>query len=173
MPTLKNPKHERFAQLAATGMSARESYRNVYKAKDSTCETNGPQLLRKTQVAARIAEIRGSLDAEALADCLMTLREKREFLAAVVRAVPGELDEKSPVVQSFKQTVGGREIRLCDKLRALEIDAKLAGEFTEKQDVTCNLSPSVITEGQLREIQERRLAAMKANEKANKATMSL
>jgi hypothetical protein len=62
---------------------------------------------------------------------------------------------------------------LSSTFRALEIDAKLAGEFTEKQDVTCNISPAVITVEQLREIQDRRLAAMKANEKADNGTMSL
>ena len=69
---------------------------------------------------------------EDLTACLLTLRAKREFLAAIVRAAPGDLDEKSPLVQFFKQTEAGREIRLCDKLRAIELDAKLAGEFSER-----------------------------------------
>ena len=136
MKPLKNARHEKFAQAVATGEAASRVYGRIYgKQSPSQAEASASRLLRNVKVAARVAEIRGSVDAEALADCLLTLRAKREFLAAVVWAAPGELDEKSPLVQSFKLTDGGREIRLCDKLRAIELDAKLAGEFREQVEI--------------------------------------
>jgi phage terminase small subunit len=53
MPTLRNPKHERFAQLVASGMTASAAFRQVgYKAPQ-----NSPRLRNNELVAKRIEEL--------------------------------------------------------------------------------------------------------------------
>jgi hypothetical protein len=54
MPTLKNSRHERFAQLLASGKTAKDAYATAgYKASDS----NGAWLARKEEISTRVAEI--------------------------------------------------------------------------------------------------------------------
>jgi hypothetical protein len=54
MPTLKNPRHERFAQFLASGKSAKDAYAAAgYKPSDS----NGAWLARKDEISSRVAEI--------------------------------------------------------------------------------------------------------------------
>lgn len=60
MPVLKNAKHERFAHGIVAGKSGREAYREAgYSATDGAADTNASRLLKKAQVAARIAELKG------------------------------------------------------------------------------------------------------------------
>ena len=95
--------------------------------------------MNRTEVAARIQELRSRIDAEGERLALLTLEQKRQFLAGVV------LDEKSS---------------MRDRLRALEIDAKLAGEFTEKLDLKGAVPQMVIIPEDLTALQERRRAAI-------------
>jgi len=73
---------------------------------------------------------------------VLTLADKRGFLHSVVTTAPGKIDENNPLCQSFKRRIttkkGGDteeiiEYELPNKLKALELDAKLAGEL---QDAT-------------------------------------
>lgn len=66
------------------------------------------------------------------------MSEKRSFLRSVVTTPIGGITEHSVLAQSFKRssrtsrdgaTVDDYELRMPDKLRALELDAKLAGEL--------------------------------------------
>lgn len=68
---------------------------------------------------------------------ILTLKEKREYLASIVRTPVGDVTENSPLAQKVKRTSrtdkGGttdtEEIELPGKLRAIELDARLAGEL--------------------------------------------
>lgn len=69
---------------------------------------------------------------------LLSLLEKREFLASAVRTPIGEIDEKSPLAHKIRRrrvtdkngnVEETAEIESVAKLRALELDAKLAGEL--------------------------------------------
>jgi len=54
MPTLKNSRRERFAQLLASGKTAKDAYATAgYKASES----NGAWLARKEEISSRVAEI--------------------------------------------------------------------------------------------------------------------
>ena len=84
----------------------------------------------------------------------LSLLEKRAYLAMVVRTPIGEIDEKSPLCQAVEWGKNGRKIKMPDKLRALELDAKLAGELHESHEVdVVDRRASVI------ELQERLTAA--------------
>ncbi|MDB6174111.1 MAG: hypothetical protein JWL59_3422 [Chthoniobacteraceae bacterium] len=62
---------------------------------------------------------------------VLTLVEKRIFLARVVRAVISNLAADSDLWQSIKRTKNGIEFRLPDKLRAIEVDNNLASTGSE------------------------------------------
>ena len=70
----------------------------------------------------------------------MTLKEKREYLARVKRCRVGTLAHDSDLLQTIKTTTKrGKdsepeeiiEYRVPDKLKAVELDAKLSGEMSE------------------------------------------
>lgn len=68
---------------------------------------------------------------------LLGLVEKREFLASAVRTPIGQVDESSPLANKVrrrtdKDGVETEEIESVSKLRALELDARLAGELDGK-----------------------------------------
>jgi len=61
MPVLQKPKHEKFAQLVATGMSCSEAYRKA-GYRDASAKHNATRMRDNEVVARRIAEIRGEND---------------------------------------------------------------------------------------------------------------
>lgn len=62
---------------------------------------------------------------------LLTIEEKRVFLARIVRARVAELPEDSDLWISVKRTEKTAEFRLPDKLAAIKADNDLAGEGAE------------------------------------------
>jgi predicted DNA-binding protein len=61
MSALKNSKWEAFAQAVALNMPAGQAYAEYVsggKCSESTAETTGPKLARKSQIALRISELR-------------------------------------------------------------------------------------------------------------------
>jgi hypothetical protein len=103
------------------------------------------------------------LQTAAATEGVMSLREKRLFLAAVVRTPIGEVDENSPLCQYFQRTKAGLRVTMVDKLRALELDAKLAGEI-KGPSVTVNATATaggfVLTEERRAELIARKRAAI-------------
>lgn len=137
MPTLDNPRWEQFAQFIVAGRDQKEAYSLVFGSSDRTCEVNSSDLIRKQPVSDRISELRRSVSNMLP---VLSLAEKREFLRSVVKTEVGKIDENSPLTQSYKRRVStdknGQsteeiEFKMPDKLRAIELDAKLAGELVE------------------------------------------
>lgn len=87
------------------------------------------------QNASEIREITGDritwLQNQSVAKTLLTLEEKRQFLADVLRTPVGEVDESSPLCQSVKWSEAGKEIKMPCKLKAIAQDNDLAGEGSE------------------------------------------
>jgi hypothetical protein len=129
-----NPRQERFAQLVATGMPGGRAYEEAGYAVKSpdVAESAAARLLTDVRVSAYVNEVRAAAKAKGEEAAYLTLEEKRKFLRDVVTTPIGEVDERNRLAQALKVTRGGREIKLPDKLRALELDAKLAGELKEK-----------------------------------------
>jgi phage terminase small subunit len=128
-----NPRQERFAQLVASGMPASRAYREAgYSATGTASETCAAKLLRIAKVASYVEAVRKAAKEKGETAAYLTLEEKRKFLRSVVTTPVGEVNASSPLCQSFKVTKDGLEYKVPDKLRALELDAKLAGEMTEK-----------------------------------------
>lgn len=77
------------------------------------------------------SQVLQTLDTDA---AILSLAEKRRYLATIVRTPVGDVTERSPLAQKVKRRVdkdGGssEEIELPGKLRAIELDARLAGEL--------------------------------------------
>lgn len=132
MPPLANPKHEAFAQRIFKGESYKSAYKALYKAHPKSAEAHGCRLVRNGKVAARVSELQGKVEKTNV----LSLQEKREFLALVARTPIENVDENSPLAQSVEYDISGNtrrrlKIKMPDKLRAIELDAKLAGEMRE------------------------------------------
>ncbi|WP_265594732.1 terminase small subunit [Haloferula sp. BvORR071] len=161
-PRPLNPRQEKFAQLVAQGLPASQAYVEAgYSKQQPDATANGCLLLKTPRVAARVAEIQNL--AASLDTTLLTIVEKRRFLAEVVHTPVGSIGPDSRLCQEFyektkKRTTattqaGGtpsddnaaetvtdptteadtvilwRRIKMPDKLRAIDLDSKLAGHF--------------------------------------------
>jgi len=118
MPALDNPKHERFAQELAKGVSAREAYKTAgYETKsDAATDAAASRLLSDVKVQARVAQIqeRAAIRTE------ITVASITERLLAI--ATKGEASTEAP---------------LLSVARASLMDAaKLNGLVTDKQEHT-------------------------------------
>lgn len=130
MPALDNAKREKFCEYIIAGETQAKAYELAYGLMTDSVDSCASELVRIQSVADRIMELRKS----GLGDsAFLSLKEKRSFLRSVVRTAPGEIDETSPLCQSFKVRKDKygetREYELPNKLKALELDAKLAGEL--------------------------------------------
>jgi hypothetical protein len=106
MPTLRNPKHEKFAQLVASGMTAQAAFtRAGYPSPQ-----NAPRLRNNELVAKRVEE-------------LQARNERRAELAALSR------DELIGILTEIVQATRSRlsEARPADGLKAAEMLAKMCG----------------------------------------------
>src|SRR5688572_30821085 len=141
---LDNPRHEAFAQAVASGLNASEAYRRVYQSTVKNADTLSARL--SVKVRDRIKEIQTA----AATSAVLTLAEKREFLAKLIRTPIGDVDERSILCQAAEYQVAGGmrgklrrgdaesgneqaepavttvRIKMADKLKAIELDAKLA-----------------------------------------------
>ena len=128
MPRLDNPKHERFCQLVATGKALGPAYEAVY-GKARGARQSGSRLLTDVDIKHRVAEIQGKAEGRAV----LTIAEKREFLRRVVVTPIGQVNEESDLCQAAEYSLAGQKFKMPDKLRAIELDAKLAGELSAEK----------------------------------------
>ena len=124
MPVLKNVKHEKFAQLCASGLSRSEAYRKAAGARaGKNSDANSDDWLNARGVRKRIRELqeRNSRKSE------MTREELLAFYAAVIRTPADRVPAGSPVIQAYEMTESGPKIRICDKAAAGAQLAKMCG----------------------------------------------
>ena len=107
-----NIRQERFAELVASGVPATTAYRQAGYTQDGRiAEAHASRLVDNGGVKSRISELRKPDTRKSV----LTLADKREFCREVVKKA---------------------DAKMSDRLRALEIDAKLAGHFApEKVEV--------------------------------------
>ncbi len=90
-------------------------------------------MLKKAEIQSRITELQRAGEDEAL----LTIREKREFYAAIVRTPIGEIDDNHPLCQAVKRIEatekggGSVEYRMPDKLKATQLDNELSGHVKQ------------------------------------------
>lgn len=106
-----NVRQERFCEFIAAGESQTGAYIKAgFRVSKADARKHAARLMTKDDIKARIAELRKPQTRRVL----MTRDEKREKL---------------------RQIVESESIGIMAKLRALELDAKLAGDFAPEQHV--------------------------------------
>jgi hypothetical protein len=126
MPVLKNIRHERFAQLLASGKTAKDAYEMAgYKPSDS----NGAWLARKNDISSRVAEInnerfeRERATANAAAErCVIT----RQSLIAMANELYQQAKEAG---QTTAAVAALKEIGVLSGIRIERSERGAPGEF--------------------------------------------
>ena len=121
----------KFAAGVAAGLSDGAAYaaafpKSKHPAKDaarllSDKNPEKPEILGEIQRIRRKAEEMGGSE-------LLTLIEKRKFLAKLVRSRLADEPEDSDLWQEISHTEAGTKRKLADKLKAITIDNDLASE---------------------------------------------
>ena len=87
MAPLKNPRHEKFIQEIAKGKSQGEAYKDAgYDAEGHGAESAGNRLLKKEEVAARLAELQGMAAAAIDVTVQTLIAEAADIQAAALAA---------------------------------------------------------------------------------------
>lgn len=106
-----NARQERFCQRVAAGMPASRAYAEAgYTGTGNVADTTGARLLRKAQIKDRVAELLRKDSAKVV----LTKEMKRNF---------------------YLEVVNDPRQKMTDRLRASELDAKIAGDFAPDQHV--------------------------------------
>lgn len=161
---LKNARHEQFAQRIFKGESASDAYSSVYKIKGAAARVNASRLLSKANVSERIANLQSKTESKNV----LSIQEKRELYALIVRTPIADIDENSILCASVKRITtdqgGSIEYKTLDKLKATELDTELAGHIkaAEAQSLTVNVGVAVtiMTEEKLKQISEKKRIAI-------------
>jgi hypothetical protein len=129
-----NSRQKKFCSLYVHGETAGNIAQSHRKA-GYICPTieghggNGIRLLRSERIQKEIAKLRE----KAFSREALSYAEKRSYLARCVRTPVGELHEGSDLAQEVTITESkegtSRRVKSVDKLRALELDSRLAGDF--------------------------------------------
>jgi len=145
MPALANQRHEAFchaivAKKYATNHAAYIATVGAGKHSADADSKAATLLVPGTAVSNRIAEIRAEIaarleqDKAAMEDTLMTIIEKRQYLARLKRCnyhsiAEGTFDFKKDgdLIQGIKQTKFGIEYVMPDKLKAIQLDNDFPG----------------------------------------------
>jgi len=138
---MKNPRWERFAQLVASGQSGAAGYQACYPVAKASAEAAASRLLRNVTVSARVAELR---KASATMNTL-TVQRRRELLSAMAE----DPNEKT-----------------ANRIKAIELDAKLAGELNDKPQINVAVAVNVLTPERQKNLQARTLASIERRKQA-------
>lgn len=104
------PKQEKFIQNIIKGMTQRQAYRDAFSpdnTSDKTVDEKACRLFNEDKIQARYQDLIKELETEAV----MTALEKRKLL---------------------KELALDKENSVNDRLKALDIDNKMAGEYITK-----------------------------------------
>lgn len=151
MAELKNKKHERFAHEYLADLNQTQAYlRTGYRVKDpETASTMASRLMRNAKVRARVAELMAERSRRTGVNADRVVRElaRVAFVNApdvidLTKATVQEeaTEDDTSAIQSVKVKVVGddeqvfteREIKLADKVKALELLGKHLGIFEDR-----------------------------------------
>lgn len=154
-------KQREFARLYVKYGNAAKAYREAYgkgkEIKDSTCYTNASKLLRNAKVLIEVDRIREEVEKEGL----LSIAEKRKFLADVVKTPIGEVGQDSNLCQSYEYSStadGSREvIRMPSKLDAIKIDNEMMGHGSKRLELTGKDGGPILSETSIPELDPARI----------------
>jgi len=125
VPILKNVKHEKFAQLCASGLPRAEAYRQAAGAQaGKNADANSDDWLQCRGVRERIRELQEENNRKSQ----LSREEALQWLAAVIKTPVGQVHTDHPLAQSYKlDNDGNLEVRMPSKIEAIALLAKLNG----------------------------------------------
>ena len=120
MPILKNPRHERFAQLRTSGKTSSDAYREAVSNKTRNADVNASQLASQPGVRERIEELK----AESAAKCSLSREAYIKSLVEIYEAKPSEALMDNPrcdvvIVRGQKQAVFPPKLQVGQQLAKL------------------------------------------------------
>jgi hypothetical protein len=139
-PLPRDPRHQRFADLLLRGSSLVDAYLSAgFKCTRASANQNAKRLRKNPEVDAYIL----SIQAAAADDSVLSVQEKRTFLARIVRTKlaalkPGDEDDPNgDLIKSYASTesessTSVRFEKHCP-LKAIEIDNKLDASSPENE----------------------------------------
>lgn len=135
MPTLKNAKHERFAQELASGKTADESY---VLAGFSENRHNAAALARKEHIRTRVAELlteREQIHAQGTAKAIERVGLTKEWVITRLKENAERALQAIPVLDAEGDPTGEYKYEGSVANRALELLGKELGMFIERKEV--------------------------------------
>jgi hypothetical protein len=124
---LKHSQRERFAINLFNGMNTLDSYiaaTNNFDKKKKNIEQTAYPWSKRPEVLARVEWLKH----QAANEQVMSMVEKRKFLATVVRTSIGDVNVHSQVCREYNDTDDGLKVKSYNKLEAIKIDNDMAGD---------------------------------------------
>lgn len=120
-----------FARNICTGMPVCKAFFLAgYKATNNKyASLKGSAIKAKPHVNKYIKEIQESQ----WLNNVMSIAERRAKLAEMVRATPADITEESPIASVTIDAEGNKTLagpKVSDKIKAIEVDSRLAGDLT-------------------------------------------
>jgi terminase small subunit-like protein len=138
MASLKNVRHEKFAQCVASGLSGADAYRQAAEYSGKQADGNAANWMRRPGVRERIEELK----AESARKCSMTREEFIESLVAMYQGRPGEASLDNPLCDSLisrgqrhavfpmKTAIAAQLAKLCGWDAPTKIEVEAGSELT-------------------------------------------
>lgn len=136
MPTLKNPKHERFAQSLADGTTAEKSYE---AAGFKPSRHNAATLARKQHILDRVAQLlaeREQIHAQSTAKAIQKVALTKEWVLARLIDNVQRASQAVPVLDAEGNATGEYRYQGAVANRALELLGKHLGMFVELHELS-------------------------------------
>ena len=152
-------KQKKFADEYLIDLNATRAYKAAYKSvkNDNSAAVNASKLLRNTKVAAYIeekmaerserTEIKQDDVVKELAKIgfaqitdYVEVRNINGFEKIVIKPTDEMEKDKIGAIAGIKESQNGIEIKMNDKVKALELLGKHLGMFTEKQEIKAQIS---------------------------------
>lgn len=139
-PNMLSGPQRKFCEGIVAGLNQTEAYAAAYpKASRDAARSSAPGLLAKDSIRAEIARMRALAD-ERAGSAVLTLAEKRKWLARLLRVNPATLDTESDGdllagvdIEEGRAGSKVKKIRVADKIAAIKLDNDLAGEGSEAE----------------------------------------
>jgi len=126
-------KHHKFVEGVANGLHYAKAYLIAYPgASERSAISGGSRLMKRDDVKEELRKFRERAQ-EVGGGALLSLVEKRMFLARLVRAKVAETDQNSDLWNSIEFGKDGIKMKMPDKLAAIKADNDLAGEGDESK----------------------------------------
>jgi DNA-directed RNA polymerase subunit F len=161
-PLPGDPRHQRVADLYLSGRPGVDAYLEAgFKCTRESAYQNAKRVLKRPDVVAYMDAVKAAA-AEA---AVMSVREKREYLARVVRvpitSLDPEKEENGDLIKSFSKTESelsnSFRVEKVDPIAAIKLDNELASVGNPQADAVGKLAEAIASLGSASPLPEDRM----------------